>query len=492
MRLVAPGPEAPGSVRRSRAAAVLLLALASLSACAVGPDYRAPDPVRLGVPGAYPNAPLAGAEDYASWWTLFDDPLLTSLVERSAAGDLDIAASAERLAQARETLVQAKAAFLPTVTANAGAQRYDLSNYGLIDASSASLSVSWTIDLFGALRRGREASAASLAAAGFDLASVRTAAAAQTASDYVAYRLARARLAIARDTLKSQTDNAEIAAFRARAGLVSALDVEQAETERAQTAASLPPLEAAATQAEASLAVLLGVAPGSLERELSVAAGLPEAPAAAALGAPLDLLRRRPDVRAAERSLAAATAMIGVAKAQLLPQLTLSGQVSSPSALTGAVGMVGDGAISSIAGSLAQTLFAGGALASKVRSQESAARGALISYRAAVLKALQDVADAEAALVSARGRTAALGAALKAAESAAILARSQYQSGLIDFQTLLSTEQALLTARDGHIQARADAASAMIQLYLALGGGWRADAPTLAADASTQGIKTHG
>ncbi len=490
--MTAKGPSALPLGRNHKGLVLAAASALGLWGCAAGPDYHAPDAGRLRTPAAFPETPARPPSDISQWWTAFNDPLLTSLILRTDEGDLDIAQSAERLMQARETLVQARAALLPQVTANASAQRDDFSSFGLLDASSAALNVTWTVDLFGALRRGREAATASLAAAGFDLQSVRTAAAAQTASQYVAYRLARARLAIARDTLKSQTDNAEIAAFRARAGLVSALDVEQAETERAQTAASLPPLEASAVQAEASLAVLLGTTPGALQAELQGGAGLPEAAADVALGAPLDLVRRRPDVRAAERSLAAATAQIGVAKAQLFPQLTLTGSISSPAALAGEIAQIGQGSSTSIAGSLAQTLFDAGTLRSKVRVQESATRAAFSAYRASVLKALQDVADAASALASARGRAEALGAALKGAGSAAILARSQYQSGLIDFQTLLSTEQALLSARDGHVQARADAASALIQLYLALGGGWRVDGPRLAGDAPKDGSKAHG
>jgi NodT family efflux transporter outer membrane factor (OMF) lipoprotein len=473
------------------ACALLAASVGALGACAVGPNYVAPGAARLGVPDAYPHTQTRPAEDISTWWRVFQDPILTGLIERAAASNLDIAQSVERLAQARETLQQAKAGLLPTLTATTSGERQDVTiPGGPLNTSSGSLVLSWTADLFGGLRRNREASAASYEAAGFDLASVRTATAASIASDYLAYRTALVRLAIAKDTLKTQENNAEIAGFRAQAGLVSSLDVEQANAQRAQTAASLPPLRAAADEAEAALAVLIGMAPGALERELDKGSGLPFAPAHTGVGAPIDLLRRRPDVRSAERSLKSATALIGVAESQLYPQLTLQGQLGTPALL--GVGMIGDSAFSAAIGTLSQTIFQGGALRSKVRAQEAATRGAFDAYKAAVLKALQDVANASAAQASAQGRAVAEAQAVTASEAAAMLARSQYASGLIDFQTLLTAEQSLLVARDGLVAARSDEAGGLIQLYLALGGGWPVDPASLVAKTSLSGQDTHG
>lgn len=481
-------------------AAIALL----LTGCAVGPDYRAPAPATLGVPARYapPVTPPASGEaapapaDLAAWWRQLDDPLLTDLIARATAGNLRIAQSLARLARAREARVQARADLLPTLSGSAGAAR-DVSRSsrtsvvvgggngqpGTVVTTGGStgstqlslgLDASWQADIFGGLTRGVEAARADEASAFFDLEGVRTSVAGEVATNYIGARLAQARLEIARSTLRTQDENLQIAGWRVQAGLVSALDAEQARAQRAQTAASIPGLETAYEQAVDRLGTLIGQAPGTLRAEMEAVRPIPRGPDSIDVGIPADTLRRRPDVRSAERQLAAATARIGVARASLFPALTLGGNLDTGAATIGSLGKLITG---SLFANLAQTIFDAGRRRSQVRSARAGAELAFATYKQTMLSGLEDVENAVQALEAAKARQAQLAIALDASNNAAIYARSQYRSGLIDFLTLLQSEQALLSARDQLASARADQALALIQLYLALGGGWTPDAP---------------
>lgn len=448
---------------------------ALLSGCAAGPSYRERSAAELGVPAHYTGpAREEASQDLANWWTRFDDQGLTTLVERALEANLDIAQAVSRLRQARASLVQARANLLPSVDASASGGRNVDSDAK--DRSSLSLgaNASWAIDLFGGTGRSIEASRADLSAAGYDLASVQTAIVAETALNYVALREAQARLGIARDVLVTQEENFQIADWRVQAGLVSSLDVEQARTQLAQTRASIPSLEIAVASAQNRLAVLTGVAPGTLSEDLGMIGPIPVGPREIAVGIPADTLRQRPDVRASERALAAATARVGVAQSQLLPALNLSGNVGT-SALS--VGGLGDIITGGVFATLSQFIFDGGRRLAAVRGQRAAAEGAFAAYRQSVLTALEDVENGLVSLKASRDRETAIGQAADAANTTAILARSQYRAGLTDFQTLLDAERQLLSARDSLASAKASEANALIQLYLALGGGWDPLAP---------------
>ena len=452
------------------AAPCCILALGAAACPTVGPDYRAPDQAALSVPQTDYGTPADAAEpaDLARWWELLGDPLLTRLIDEANAGNLDLAVAASRLTQAREGLVQARAGLVPTVGASAGAGRTigvgNDNNRFDVGADAA-----WEIDLFGRIRRGIEAAGADAETAWFDREALRVAIAAEVATNYVDARLTQERLALARETLAIADDNLQIAVWRVQAGLASSLDSEQARAARAQTAAAIPSLERAFQSATYRLAVLTGRPPGALTEELSAPRDIPKGPADIAVGIPADTLRQRPDVRASERSLAAATARIGVAEAQLYPGLRLTGNIGSS-----AFGLGGllDAITGAIFAGIDQTLFDGGRLRSQVRSQEAATEGALASYRQSVLTALEDVENALAALRAARERQREFAIAQEAANNSAILARTQYRSGLTDFQNLLDAERSLLAARDGLAGSRGDEALALVQLYRALGGGW--------------------
>lgn len=467
---------------RSRILLLLTVAL-PLQACVVGPNYAPPAPASLGVPGSYATpAPAAQPADLSAWWTSFNDPLLTSIVDRARSGNLDIAQAVARLRQAREALVQAGAGRLPTVSGSAGYNRALLDNVGNRDNLSLGADASYQVDLFGGVTRGIEASRATYAASGFDLATVQTSIAAEAARNYILARQAQANLAIARNSLGIQDDNLEISGFRVQAGLVSSLDVEQSRAQRAQTAATIPSLEQNYQAAVNRLGVLTGQAPGALKAELEATAPIPAGPDAIAVGIPADTLRQRPDVRAAERQLAAATAQIGVAKAKLYPALNISGSIGTAAASFGGLASVVTG---SLFAGLSQLIFDGGRTRSQVRSQEAAAEGAFANYKQVVLTSLEDVENALTALRSARERQAQFAIALDAANNSAILSRSQYRAGLTDITTLNTNESALLSAQNGLSNAKADRATALVQLYLALGGGWDSNIVPQAPQAPT-------
>ena len=456
----------------AKAKLTALMIVALLAGCSTGPDYRAPSEASLGIPSEYARSNGKALDDrqLAQWWTQFGDPVLEGLVSKAIAGNLDIVQARARLVQAREAAVQAGAAYLPTVSANADGGR----NFRSPGTDSSSFSVgvnaSWELDLFGGVGRSVEAARAEARGVEYDLASVRVAIIAETVTNYIQVRLAQDQIRIARETLAIQNDNLQIAHWRVMAGLASSLDEEQARTQRAQTAASIPSLEQAYRGGLARLAVLTGQAPGEATRALESEGPIPMAPATIAVGIPADTLRQRPDVRAAERTLAAQTARIGVAKTALLPALRISGNIGT-NALR--LGNLGDLVTGGLFAGLSQLIFDGGATASRVRAQRAAVDGAFAAYRKSVISSLEDIENGLVAIDATAERSRQSAIALDAASNSAILARIQYRSGLTDFRTLLDAERLLLSSRNSEAASRADRALAMVQLYRALGGGWQ-------------------
>lgn len=444
-----------------------------LGGCAAGPDYRAPTAADLHVPAEHAASGDAQAlepEDLAWWWTQFGDPVLEDLVGEALTGNLNLAQARDRLVQAREAAIQAGAAYWPGMSTSADGGRTFRSPGADGNSFSLGANASWELDLFGGIGRSVEAARADAQRVEYDLAAVRTAIIAETVTNYIQLRLAQDQLRIARETLNIQDDNLQIARWRVMAGLASSLDEEQARTQRAQTAASIPALEQTSRNALARIAVLTGEAPGEATRRLEAQGPIPAPPTAIALGFPADTLRQRPDVRAAERNLAAQTARIGVAQSALLPALRISGTIGTSAARPGNLGDVITGGL--FAG-LSQLIFDGGATASRVRAQRAAADGAFSAYRQSVLSALEDIDNGLAAMDATARRLEQSTIALDAAGNSAILARMQYRSGLTDFRTLLEAERSLLSSRNSEAASRADRALAAVQLYRALGGGWQ-------------------
>ncbi|MDG2533149.1 efflux transporter outer membrane subunit [Sphingomonas sp. HITSZ_GF] len=478
----------------------LVLAL-PLAACSVGPDYHPRAAAELGVPDGWSvPAGQKAQEDLSQWWTKFDDPMLASLVQRAQAANLDVAQAVVRLRQAREALVQQRADLFPSLSASGGVSHSEPLRGGTTSTTlpdgtvtsfsqggstsfSLGLDASYQVDLFGGVRRGVEGARASYEASGFDYAAVLISVEAETARNYVLARVAQAQLANARDNLAISDDNLEIAGWRVQAGLVSSIDQEQARASRAQLAATIPTLEASYNSAVSRLGVLTGQAPGALKAEMEAVKPIPKGPAEVAAGIPADALRQRPDVRAAERNLAVASANIGVATAQLYPSLSIGGSIDSGSS---ALSAIFDTITGRLFANIAQTLFDGGRRASQVRSAEAAADGAFLAYKSTVLTSLEDIENAIVALQVAQRRQQEFATALDASNNQALLARMQYRSGLTDFTTLNTAESALISARNGLVSARSDEATALIQLYQALGGGWDASkTPTAPTTGST-------
>lgn len=447
----------------------------ALSACVVGPSYHPPSPAALAVPSTYSVALDPSAQSATTrWWNQFGDPELTRLEEAGLAANLDIAQALARLRQVREALAQARSAALPTISASGGYTRTDtntapagagLSHNSLTSAADAA----YQVDLFGGRSRAIEAARADSEAGRFDYAAVALTVQSTIASTYLQVRLLQANLANAQEARTNQTANLQIADWRRQAGLIGQLDVELARTQLAQTSATIPQIESTLSQTIAALGVLLGQSPGALRAELAQSRPIPVGPAGLAVGIPIDVLRQRPDVRSAERTLAAATARIGVAEAALYPAFSLGGSIGTGSA---ALSSPFDFITGQAFARIAQTIFDGGRLRSLVRTRRAATDGAFARYKLSVLVALKDVENAIVALQAANRRQIQFDLAETSATSSVGLARQQYRSGLIDYAALLITENLLITSRNGAAQARFDRAAAVVQLYAALGGGW--------------------
>jgi len=429
-------------------------------------------PQRFSVP-ADSSAPAVSVR----WWESFGDPVLDRLEAEGLAANLDMALALSRLRQSREALVQARSGNIPTVSASAAYSRTEAIAGTVAAASGDKLSLaadaSYQVDIFGGRKRSIEAARADAEASRFDYGAVTLSIQSEIANAYLQVRLQQADLANARLAQANQADNLQIAGWRNQAGLIGSLDVEQARTQLAQTAATIPQVESSLSQSLARLGVLLGREPGAFKPELAAVLPIPVGPSSLAVGIPADVLRQRPDVRVAERSLAAATARIGVATAQLYPALTLGGSIGTAA---GSFDTLFDVISGQAFANVAQTIVDGGRLRSQVRSQRAAADGAFANYKQVVLHSLEDVENAIVALRSANQRQAQYAVALDAATNSATIARLQYRSGLIDYIALLTAENLLINARNGLAQARYDQAAALVQLYAALGGGWDAQA----------------
>lgn len=461
---------------KAKAKATALAAMMILSGCAVlGPDYTPPEQA---VPATWSQAGAdsgQGTQDLSQWWIALGDPALTDLINQALADSPDLQKARAKLREARARRALAEAAFQPVLSASGSASRSKSSKETGGGATrnlfSAGLDASWEADVFGGMRRGEEAAQADLEAVRASLHDTQVSLAAEVALNYVSLRAYQQRLAIARASEASQAETLQLTDWRAQAGLTTVLDVDQARSSLEQTRARIPTLETGLAEARHRLAILQGRPPGSLDERLAGVADIPAIPDRVVLGIPADTLRQRPDVRAAERSLAAETARIGVAEAKRHPGFTLDGSLGLEALTLG--GLTGGNALAgSLLARVTGTLLDGGRLAQQVEIQNAVQAHALASYRATALTALEEVENALVSLSRGRQRQASLRKAEAAAASAAELARQQYQAGLVDFQNVLSSQRTLLDTRDSLKSSQADTAGALVQLYKALGGGW--------------------
>jgi NodT family efflux transporter outer membrane factor (OMF) lipoprotein len=444
-----------------------------LSSCAVGPRYQPRTPEELHAPASWHAALPENVQggDLTAWWQQLGDPLLSAFVEEALTASPTMDLARARLREARAQRKVAAAALYPAVSGQAGAMSSKLGDDAAATSYQAGFDASWEPDIFGGSRRSLEASAAELEATVADLGDEQVSLAAEVALEYISVRSLQARIAIAQENLALQVETREIAGWRYQAGLVSGLDYDQARAAEAQTRAQIPALETSLAGSRNRIAVLLGTAPGSVDERLAAQAPIPAVPETVIMGIPVDVLRQRPDVRAAERTLAAQTARLGAAVATQYPNFSLSGSLGvegvTLAALTG-----GASVIRSLAASVAETIFAGGRIRQQIQVQTAVQEQALATYESTVLTALEDVENALVSLRRNRERYAHLQVADEAARSAAQFARQRYAAGLVDYTSVVSTQQTQLTVSDNLKSCEADITTALIQLYKALGGGW--------------------
>lgn len=456
---------------------VSTLAVAALLAgCATGPDYRAPQ-TPAGASGPFVAAaepvfsPEAPPDD---WWRLYQDPALDFLIAEALDNNREIAAARANLERVRAALSESRAARLPSTQLSGGSQRVrqaDPAGSGFYEdtVASAGVDVAYEVDLFGRISRAVEAARADAGAAEAVLDAVRLTVAAETARAYADVCAANLQIAAGERAVKLQQDTYDLTRRQLEVGRGNGLDVASAASELETTRAALPPLRAAREAAVFRLAVLTGRPPAEAPAAVRDCAGVPTLAQAIPVGDGAEMLRRRPDVREAERRLAAATARIGVATADLYPRVTLGGAFST----SDATGRLGD-EVSFSLGPLIQWSFPNVAAArARVRQASAGADAALAQFEQAALTALQETETALVRYARELDRRAALERALEAGREAARLSRMRYDAGADSLLAVLIAEQRVAQLELQLAQSQAAAADGQIVLFKALGGGWQ-------------------
>lgn len=471
---------------RARVAALLLAT--SLAACTVGPDYHAPK-ITL---GAFPGSAAVAARQATTaappidhWWTGFNDPELTRIVQRALDQNLDLAAAMARVEQSRAAAGAAGARLLPSgdLAAQATAQQQSLvSPIGKIASSfpgynrdqrlyDVGPAASWELDLFGGLRRETNAARAEVQVAEADRLGTRISVAADAADAYFQIRGYQGRIAVTRDQIATNDHLLQLVRLQLRNGVASEREVAQSQALVEQARASLPPLQIALDAQLNRLDVLMGAQPGTYAGELAIPAAIPALPAIGDKDGPVDVLRRRPDIAAAERRLAAANERIGAAIADYYPKISLSGALGFDS-------LGGDHLFSGRAfepvgsGALRWRLFDFGRVDAEVAQARGADAEALARYRQTALAAAEDVGDAFTALTQSENHTRDLQDEVASLTRARDMSQQSYQSGAIPLTDVLDADRELLVAQDGLAASRADAARAAVRTFRAIGGGW--------------------
>jgi NodT family efflux transporter outer membrane factor (OMF) lipoprotein len=467
----------------------LLLAAAALAlaGCAVGPDFKAP---AAPLTGAYATpAPATAAEaapaDLAAWWRGFGDPQLTRVVERAAGQNLDMAQAAARVIQSRAALKAAGAALLPQVGLQASAaigEQSLLSPIGEIgghlpgfqrsyDDDAAGAVASWELDLFGGQRRAREAAAADDASARAELAAVRTSVEAEAADAYLQARGYQARLAVAHAQEGVDADLLRLVQERFSQGVAAERETHQAQAELEGVRAAIPPLVAGLDAELNRLDILMGAQPGAYRAEFAAEAPLPRAPALVSDQRPGDLLRRRPDLLAAEQRLIATNARIGVAVSDYYPKISLSGLLGADS-LVGSQLFTGAARTDQLAAGLRWRLFDFGRVDAEVAAAKGHDAEALAAWRAAALRAAGEVETSFSDLAQDRLRAEALGREVAQLRTARGQAQKAYEGGVANLLEVRDADRDLLTASDQLVQTELAADRAAVASFRALGGGW--------------------
>ena len=461
-----------------KAFAPALLALA-VSACAVGPDYQAPatEPARL---AAADGVRVEHERFEALWWQQFDDATLNQLVQQSLKENRELRVAFARLKAARAIRDDVGNDQLPVITSTASGEfgkaqqpptseqrirqeRYDLG-----------LNMAWELDLFGRIQRQIEASEADIGVAEAELQQLQVSLIAELVDAYGDLRGAQLREAIARENLQNQQESRALTVQLRDAGIGSELDVLRADGRLAATEASVPQLQATEARARNRIATLLGQRPEQLSVDLSPKP-LPVIAKALPIGDPTELLRRRPDVRAAERQLAGATAQVGVATADLFPRVSLSGFLGFTAGRGSQIGAA-DARAWAVAPTISWAAFDLGSVRARLRGAEADAEGALANYEQRVLVALEESENAFSDYGKRQQRLVSLVRQSQATRAAAEQAAVRYREGTVDFLVLLDAERERLAAEDAQAQAEVELYRGIVAIYKALGGGWQPSA----------------
>lgn len=465
---------------------VAVLFLVLLAGCAVGPDYREP---KLAMPAGWQEAQQKGVDvrpaELTQWWTSFNDPLLNSLVERAVKSNLDLRIAEARIREARASRSVVASGAWPTVDVSASYSRNRTSENAFAlgslapqgggnleqDLFKTGFDASWEIDVFGGVRRGVEAADATIDASVESRRDVLVTLLGDVAKNYIDLRGFQRRLAVARANLKAQQDTLELTRIRFQAGLTSDLEVAQAEALANTTAAQIPTLESALKQAAYSLDLLLGLSPGALWNDLVNETTIPSLPPEVLVGLPSELLRRRPDIRFAERQLAASTAQIGAAMADLFPKFFLTGAYGLQS-ISASDWFTGRSRYWSIGPTISWPIFDAGRIRANIEIRNAQQEQALNRYERTVLAAFGDVEKSLVNYSREQARQQALTSAVASNRRAVEMANELYVRGLNDFLNVLDTQRSLYAAENDLAQSEATMASNLVALYKALGGGW--------------------
>lgn len=469
---------------RHLAGAVLCALL--LAGCAAGPDFVKPDSglgaaVLVPRPDYAAGVPATDAAVPSTWWVLFNDPMLTELQARAQDGNLDLKMAVERIEQSRAQLGIASSQLLPTVGAGAGFAREALSEHGKFAALGAPTSPSnfwqvafdagWEIDLWGRARRAREGAAAGLDAAVYEREAARVALAAEVGRTYLQLRGTQAQLAIARDNRAVAERLLGLTESRRRNGVATEFEIASARAQLAATRSIVPQLAERRNGLLNALALLLGDKPRALDTTLGEARSLPPLPASVPLGLPSALARRRPDILRAEAQLHAATAAIGVAKADFYPRLALKGRFGLEAFDSGDLASW-DSRFFSVGPTVYLPIFEGGRLTQRLALSESAQKTAALAYRKTVLQAWHEVDNALDAWAAGQQQHAELAEAYEQNRQALHAAERGYRDGAADYLAVLTAQRNVLASQSALNDSTTGLTLALVNLYKSLGGGW--------------------
>jgi NodT family efflux transporter outer membrane factor (OMF) lipoprotein len=455
--------------------------LLSLVGCAsVGPDYEPPSntvpnvwhtELRLGL-----SAETVYPKHLADWWTTLADPVLTGIIEQALNRNLDLKQAMARVREARARRGITKAGQFPTLNASGSANRGKSSGGGAThNFFSVGFDAGWEVDIFGGVRRAVEAAEADLDAGLEDLHDVLVSLTAEVALNYLDVRTTQTRLAVAEKNIAIQQQTFDLIQARYQAGLSDELVLQQARYNLENTRAQIPVLRRGLEESKNQLALLTGGFPGSMHALLMETRPIPVIPPTVAIGVPAETLRQRPDIRRAERNLAAQTARIGAATADLYPKFRLTGSIGLESLKSSDL-FKSTSESWSLGPSVSWNIFNGGAIRQNIEVQSAVQQQYLLAYEAAVLGALEEVENALTAYAEEQLHRKQLAAAVDAASQAEVLARIQFNAGLVDFTTVLDAQRTLLSFEDQLTQSDGTVTSNLIRLYKALGGGWNSAA----------------